>query len=76
MEVCQDGIDGIFPSWCITVDLSVNTWIQLMVELAMLGFIFSGVFAYSKWKQKKQKDKRLNTSKVSKIYESERDVSE
>jgi|TARA_R110002020_G_scaffold282188_6_gene497883 high-affinity Fe2+/Pb2+ permease len=76
MEICQEGIDGVFPSWCVPVDLSIDTLIQLMIELALLGFIFAGVFAYGKWKRKKQREKRLNTSKASKIYESERDVSE
>lgn len=62
MEVCQDGIDGVLPAWCVPVDLSMDTRIQLMIEIAILGFLFAGVFAFGKWKRKRDRQKRLNTS--------------
>ena len=42
MEVCQDGIDGVLPAWCVPVDLSMDTRIQLMIEIAILDFFLQG----------------------------------
>ena len=44
MEVCQDGIDGVLPAWCVPVDLSMDTRIQLMIEIAILGFLFAIIY--------------------------------
>ena len=59
MEVCQDGIEGVLPSWCVEMDLGWETWVQLALELGLLLVLFSISYAYFRWRRKKQIEKEM-----------------
>ena len=60
MEVCQPGIDDVLPSWCVQYDLGMETGIQLMIELAILGVLFLVSYLFFSWRRKKKNDKEMH----------------
>ena len=59
MEVCQEGIEGTLPSWCVEMDLGWETWVQLGGELCLLLIIFTVSYAIFKWKRKKDVENEM-----------------
>ena len=56
------------PAWCVPVDLSMDTRIQLMIEIAILGFLFAGVFAFGNGNESGIDKKAKYLTRASMIY--------
>lgn len=64
MEVCQDGIDGVIPAWCVPYDFGIDTIFQLALELLFLVILFMFSYFYFEWKKRrKQERKKLDEMK-------------
>ena len=60
-EVCQKGIDGVLPAWCVEYNFGIETILQLAIELFFLIVLFMLSYFYFEWrKKKKQEKKRLD----------------
>lgn len=59
-EVCQDGIDGAFPGWCVDYDISLESGMQLAGECLLLIVIFILSYNYFNWRKRKKKKEVVN----------------
>jgi uncharacterized membrane protein len=57
-EVCQNGIDGILPSWCVQYDFGINTIFQLALELLFLVVLFMLSYFLFEWRKRKRIEKK------------------
>ena len=64
MEVCQDGIEGVLPSWCVKLDTGPETWIQLAFELLISIILFFMLYYFFVWRRKIKKSKKKDTKSV------------
>ena len=59
-EVCQPGVgEWDLPSWCVGYSLSIDTILQLVIEIFILLLVFSTCYAYFDWKRKKKLEKEI-----------------
>ena len=55
--VCQDGIDGIIPAWCVEYNLTPEWILQGAVELFIMIIAFFGLLYFFKWRRKVKQEK-------------------
>jgi hypothetical protein len=68
-EVCQPGVDEWdLPSWCVGYSLSIDTILQLVIEIFILLLVFSTCYAYFDWKRKKKLEKEIIRRKQEEEY--------
>ena len=52
-EVCQPGMDGVLPSWCIEYEITKENAIQLTGECFLLLLLFLASYWFFSWRNKK-----------------------
>jgi uncharacterized membrane protein len=57
-EVCQNGIDGVIPAWCVQYDFGINTIFQLALELLFLVVLFMLSYFLFEWRKKRKIEKK------------------
>jgi hypothetical protein len=56
-EVCQNGIDGVLPAWCVEYNLTPEWILQGAIELFIMIVAFFGLFYFFKWRRKIKQEK-------------------
>ncbi len=59
-EVCQDGIEGVLPGWCVDYEISVEAGAQLAGECLFLVIIFILSYNFFNWRRSRKKKKTLS----------------
>ena len=57
-EVCQEGIDGVLPAWCVQYDFGIDTIFQLALELLFLVILFMISYFFFEWRKKRKREKK------------------
>ena len=57
-EVCQNGIDGVIPAWCVQYDFGINTIFQLALELLFLVVLFMLSYFLFEWRKRRKIEKK------------------
>lgn len=59
MEVCSNTDQIDLPSWCVEMEFTVWTFLQLIAEIILLGLIAFTSYHYFRWRRQKKIEKKM-----------------